>query len=154
MPLNPPPSSLCYTRRLDHHRLLSGNFSTCASPPPPSLPCPVVVCGILTPSHGRATATKRSRLVRLFRSLGRSASDEKRKSRLSLFRAPGGRQMAWSFHDRFWVVIAEGLYHTSLAPMLTKVGRRWCQETVLPMDARGYRQWSEGISTFVLHASR
>ena len=40
--------------------------------------------------------------------------------RLSIFRGPGGKQMGWVFHDRFFFVLAESLYHTSFAPFLTK----------------------------------
>ncbi|CAN0173340.1 unnamed protein product, partial [Ectocarpus fasciculatus] len=41
--------------------------------------------------------------------------------RLGIFRGPGGRQMAWGFHDRFFLVLAESMYHTSFAPFLTSV---------------------------------
>eukprot|EP00752_Nemacystus_decipiens_P009244 g8257.t1 len=41
--------------------------------------------------------------------------------RLSIFRGPGGRQMGWGFHDRFFLVVAEGIYHTSFSPFLTSV---------------------------------
>ncbi|CAM9718440.1 unnamed protein product [Ectocarpus sp. 13 AM-2016] len=41
--------------------------------------------------------------------------------RLGIFRGPGGRQMAWGFHDRFFLVLAESMYHTSFAPFLTTV---------------------------------
>lgn len=43
------------------------------------------------------------------------------KGKISVFRGPGGKQMGWGFHDRFCVVLAEGLYHTAFAPFLTKV---------------------------------
>ncbi|CAN0539334.1 unnamed protein product, partial [Ectocarpus sp. 8 AP-2014] len=29
--------------------------------------------------------------------------------------------MAWGFHDRFFLVLAESMYHTSFAPFLTSV---------------------------------
>lgn len=41
--------------------------------------------------------------------------------RLALFKGPEGTQMAWGFHDRFFLVVAESMYHTSFAPFLTKV---------------------------------
>lgn len=29
--------------------------------------------------------------------------------------------MGWGFHDRFFLVVAEGMYHTSFSPFLTSV---------------------------------
>ncbi|CAN0412995.1 unnamed protein product, partial [Hapterophycus canaliculatus] len=37
------------------------------------------------------------------------------------FRGAGGLQLAWGFHDRFFLVLAESMYHASFAPFLTSV---------------------------------
>eukprot|EP00903_Cladosiphon_okamuranus_P016218 g14965.t1 len=52
---------------------------------------------------------------------GSSAASGVAGGRLGIFRGPGGRQMGWGFHDRFFLVVAEGIYHTSFAPFLTSV---------------------------------
>ena len=43
------------------------------------------------------------------------------RGRLSVFQGPGGRQIGWGFHDRFFLVVAETLYHVTFAPFLTDV---------------------------------
>lgn len=51
----------------------------------------------------------------------RSDAGVDRKGRFSVFRGPGGRQLGWGFHDRFFFVVAETLYHSAFAPFLTEV---------------------------------
>lgn len=51
----------------------------------------------------------------------RSDAGVDRKGRFSVFRGPGGRQLGWGFHDRFFFVVAETLYHGAFAPFLTEV---------------------------------
>lgn len=52
---------------------------------------------------------------------GKGATKVTSGGRLDIFRGPGGREMGWGFHDRFFLVVAEGLYHTSFAPFVTEV---------------------------------